>query len=192
MQRGDGRQRVVGSGGDYCGRDLSLAEWGDIVREHGLMAFQTAWRILGHEQDTEDAVQDALLEGLRAYRKGAVQNWGGFLRQAATCRALDRLRKRKTIEAVPVETLIAREFPADARAEQSELVTWLRSEVATLPAQQAEAFSLHYFGELSHAEIADALGIKVEGVAVALHKARATLTERGKLWQARIGRKDHG
>jgi DNA-directed RNA polymerase specialized sigma24 family protein len=58
------------------------------------MAFDTAWRLLGHAADTEDAVQEAFLEAFRLHGRQQVCNWGGLLQHLATRRAIDRLRRR--------------------------------------------------------------------------------------------------
>ncbi len=155
-----------------------MTDWTAIVREHGPMAFQTAWRILGHVQDTEDAVQEALLEGLRAYRAGEVQNWGGLLRRAATCRALDRLRQRRPLTPIPESVPSPAGERPDQIAEARELAAWLRGILSTLPERQAQVFSLRYFGEVSNPEIAAALRISVDAVAVALHKARTAIAQK--------------
>ncbi|MBC7854184.1 MAG: sigma-70 family RNA polymerase sigma factor [Pirellulaceae bacterium] len=152
-----------------------LTDWETLVRECTPMAFQTAWRILGHLQDTEDAVQEALVQAFRAHRRGEIRNWGGFVRTAITSRALDRLRQRRTADALPENLASPGNESPDRMAEMNELAQWLRSAVARLPARQAEVFSLHYFGELSHAEIAAELKITSEAVAMALHKARASI-----------------
>jgi RNA polymerase sigma-70 factor, ECF subfamily len=149
-------------------------DWVTIVRQFGPLAFQTAWRILGHIQDTEDAVQDALLEALRTYRRQSVVNWGGLLRTAATHRALDRLRKRRKLSVLPADAPAPHADPAGIVAAR-ELADWLRSVLAELPDRQAEVFSLRYFAELTNPEIGEALGISAEAVAVALHKARANI-----------------
>ncbi len=139
------------------------------------MAFQTAWRILGHPQDTEDAVQEALLEAFRLYSRGELRNWAGFLRTAVTCRSLDRLRQRRAVAPLPEELPSPVHQMPDQLAEAEELAQWLRTAIARLPPRQAEVFSLRYFGELSNPEIAAALNITSEAVAVTLHKARANL-----------------
>ena len=74
-----------------------LTDWAAIAREHGGMAFETAWRILGNASDTEDAVQDAFVDALRLHRqKTAIGNWGALLRHLASRRALDRKHHRGT------------------------------------------------------------------------------------------------
>ena len=154
-----------------------MTDWLALVREHTPMAFRTAWRILGHLQDTEDVVQEALLEVFRAHCHGKVHNWGAFVRVTATCRALDRLRRRRRSESLPDVPSPGHESP-ERVAEAKELAQWLRSAVAALPPRQAEVFSLCYFGELSNAEIASALNITNDAVAVALHKARASIASK--------------
>src|SRR5688572_26916564 len=110
------------------------------------MAFKTAWRILGHVQDAEDATQAALLDALRLHRDGGVDNWGGMLRRLATRRALDRLRQRRRRRSL--EAAIAEDFPSPAGerpehfAAARELAERLRVVLAELPDRQAEAFAL--------------------------------------------------
>jgi RNA polymerase sigma-70 factor (ECF subfamily) len=53
-----------------------------------------------------------------------------------------------------------------------ELAGWLRNEIARLPPQQAAAFVLVYFEQLSRDEAAAALGVSPEAVSTALYKAR--------------------
>ena len=155
-----------------------MPDWVSIVREHGPMTYQTAWRILGNVHDTEDAVQDALLEALRAYRSREVHNWGGLLRQAVTRRALDRLRKRRNVTVVSATACSSKDEQPDAIAEAKELSAWLREILAQLPQRQAEVFSLRYFGEMTNPDIAATLHISVEAVAVALHKARNSIAKK--------------
>ncbi len=72
-----------------------MTDWERIVREHGPMVFDTAWRILGHAADTEDVVQEVFLEVFRLRADGGVRSWPGYLRRMAACRALDRLRQKR-------------------------------------------------------------------------------------------------
>ena len=65
-----------------------MPDWKSIVVEHGPMAYETAWRILGHVADTEDVVQDALLAAFQIHQKSPVQNWGGLLRHLSAQRAI--------------------------------------------------------------------------------------------------------
>jgi RNA polymerase sigma-70 factor (ECF subfamily) len=152
-----------------------LIDWAAIVREHGRMAFETAWRILGNASDTEDAVQEAFLAALRLHRRGTVQNWGALLRHLAGCRALDLLRKRRALVPVAADLPAPRSSHPDAVAVAAERVALLRQALAQLPPREAEVFSLRYFGDLSNPTIAELLHTTAGAVAVALHKARTRL-----------------
>lgn len=94
-----------------------------------------------------------------------------------------RLR-RKTLEvALPERESLA--FVANSPA-PDDLVAFrqrtaqLAFEVAQLPRAQREAFELVYYGEMSHAEAAQTLGVSVASVKLRVHRANETLrsTER--------------
>jgi RNA polymerase sigma-70 factor, ECF subfamily len=153
-----------------------LTDWAAIAREHGGMAFETAWRILGNASDTEDAVQEAFMDALRIHRQPTViGNWGALLRHLASRRALDLLRKRRPVLPIVADLPAPQRNSADASSDMGELVCLVRQALAQLPSREAEVFSLRCFGDLSNPEIAEQLGIRVGAVAVALHKARLHL-----------------
>ena len=143
------------------------------------MAFAAAWRVLGHAGDAEDAVQEALLDAFDLHRSQSVASWGALLRRLATCRALDLLRKRRSVEPLSAQvattTTTAAGPPAVAVA--SELTQRLRAALLQLAPREAEVFSLRYFGELTNEEIAEELKMTTGAVGVALHKARVRLKE---------------
>ena len=154
-----------------------MEDWPRIVREHGPMAFETAWRVLGDAADAEDAVQDAFVAALRLHAREAVGNWGALLRHLAGRRALDLLRKRRA--APPGGPDLDPPAPPSAGPEApmiaAEAGDRLRQALAALPAREAEVFSLRYFGDLTNGDIAAVLDIAPGAVAVALHKARTRL-----------------
>jgi RNA polymerase sigma-70 factor (ECF subfamily) len=154
-----------------------LYDWEMIVREHGPMAYATAWRILGNGSDTEDAVQDALVDAFRVYHQQPVASWGALLRRLATCRALDLLRKRRSTRPFDSDRPAPVATQPDAVAVGTELATRLRLALTELPDRELQVFSLRYFSELTNGEIAAALEINIGAVAVALHKARTRLEQ---------------
>jgi DNA-directed RNA polymerase specialized sigma24 family protein len=79
------------------------------------LAFDVAWRLLGHAADTEDVVQEALLDAFRLRSRQPVDQWGALVRHLATRRAIDRLRKRRAAIVVPLGTF-------EAMAPESEFV----------------------------------------------------------------------
>jgi RNA polymerase sigma-70 factor (ECF subfamily) len=162
--------------------ESGLPDWEVIVRTHAPMAFDTAWRLLGHAADTEDAVQEALLDAFQLHGRQPVSNWGGLLRHLATRRAIDRLRKQRRAVPLALKPLIVE--PASPESEQPEsaaiereLAERLRLAVAELPDREGSVFSLRYFGEMANSDIAETLGISTDAVGVALHKARKRLKE---------------
>jgi len=157
-----------------------VVDWEAIVRTHGAMAFDTAWRLLGHAADTEDAVQEAFLEAFQLHGRQQVRNWGGLLRQLATRRAVDRLRRRYT--ALPLQTLTSELASPESEQPESiaverELAERLRWAIAKLSDREATVFSLRHLGEMANGEIAETLGISADAVGVALHKARNRLKQ---------------
>ncbi len=160
--------------------DSRREDWELIVRTYGPLAFDTAWRLLGHAADTEDVVQEAILDAFRLHARQPVENWGGLVRQLATRRAIDRLRQRRVFVSVPLETFEITapesEQPESVAAER-ELADRLRWAIAELSDREASVFSLRYFGEMANSEIARTLGISTDAVGVALYKARKRLQE---------------
>ncbi|WP_165227337.1 RNA polymerase sigma factor [Aquisphaera insulae] len=156
-------------------------DWETIVRRHTPAAFASAWRLLGHASDAEDAVQEALLDAFRLHAAEPVRDWGALIRHLATRRAIDRLRARREGFVVPLDANdIA--APESSRPEslaiERELADRLRSAVAELPDREASVFSLRYFGEMDNTAIARTLDISTDAVGVALHKARRKLKDR--------------
>jgi RNA polymerase sigma-70 factor (ECF subfamily) len=141
------------------------------------MAFDTAWRLLGNSADADDAVQEAFLDAFKLYAKQPVDNWGGLLRRLATRRAIDRLRSRRAVSAIENEPAAGRADEPESAAIEAELAARLRRAVGELPDREATVFSLRYFGEMSNPMIAETLGITLDAVGMALHKARAKLKE---------------
>lgn len=152
-----------------------MNDWDRIVRDHGPMVFGAAWRVLGHAADTEDVVQEVFLEAHRVRQTQPIQHWSGFLRRLAACRALDRLRQRRTTLPLDGLSLLGPDDGPEATAIGHELAERLRQAIGQLPGRESEVFCLRYFEELSNQRIAKTLDISPGAVAQALHKARLKL-----------------
>lgn len=160
--------------------DLKSPDWDWIVQTHGPMAFETAWRMLGHAADTEDVVQEAFLDALEVYRRQAINNWGGLLRHLAIRRAIDRVRKRRGSAPLPpkspaFDVALPESQGPESEAVARELAERLRTAVGELSDREGSVFSLYYFGDMANHEIAQVLDISVDAVGVALYKARQKL-----------------
>ena len=152
-----------------------MLDWNRLVEECGPGVFRAAWHILRQAEDAEDVVQEVFLEAFRLAPANRVRHWDAFLRRLATCRALDRLRRRKPIS--PLDSQAP--APASQEPEQNvigrELADRLREAIGQLSEREAEVFCLRYFEDLDNQAIAGTLGLRAGAVRAALHKARAKL-----------------
>lgn len=153
------------------------ADFNEIVALHGGATFRTAWRIVGNEADAEDVVQEVFLEAFRLPPAKRIENWSAFLQRLATCRAIDRLRKRKAHFSIDGLVLVAPTDEPWAAAAGRELAERLRQAITELSEREASVFCLRYFEGLNNQQTAEALEIRAGAVAVALHKARARLAD---------------
>jgi RNA polymerase sigma-70 factor, ECF subfamily len=149
--------------------------WNQIIAEHGPMLYRAAYCILHDDGEAEDVVQDVLLEAYRTHAKQATVPAAGLLRRMVTCRAIDRLRRRRRaqpIDNVPVVQF--RDIP-DRVIQEMEQADHLRQALSRLPSRQAECFLLRYMEGMSCEEIAESLGVSSSSVTTALYKARTRL-----------------
>src|SRR5581483_7513117 len=127
-----------------------VTDWDCIVRQYGPLVFATAWRILGHTADTEDTVQEVFLQVHQMQQTVSVRHWPGLLGRLAACRALDRLRQRRTTVPLDGLSLADQEEGPEATAIEHELAERLRQAIAQLPDREAAVFCLRYFDDLSY------------------------------------------
>ncbi|HWB08076.1 MAG TPA: sigma-70 family RNA polymerase sigma factor [Pirellulales bacterium] len=153
-------------------------DFNTLVDSHGRAVYAAAWRILGHQADTQDVVQEVFLEAFQRFADERIEHWPALLRRLATYRALDRLRQRRPM--TPLEGWAVADPGEEpwAVAAERELAERLREAVAQLPQREASVFCLSSFDGLSNSQIAEVLQISSGAVAVALHKARGKLATR--------------
>jgi RNA polymerase sigma-19 factor, ECF subfamily len=143
-----------------------------------------AYRFLRDRAAAEDIVQDVFehlwIEGnnlivrtsVRAYLYAAVRNRSLNLCKHASVVAAWEREVESDADAVHVRTLMP-----DETLDLAASVARLSAAFDKLPPRQAEAMRLRWHEELSHAEIAEALGISVKGVEKHLSRALATLRQ---------------
>jgi len=108
--------------------------------------------------DADDAFQETFLSALRAYpRLRPDSNLRGWVLTIAHHKAMDVHRGRAR-RPVPVAELEPRRGPDPGQAPDTD--HWER--VRALPRRQREVLTLRYAGDLTHAEIAAALGCSEE------------------------------
>ncbi|QDV24502.1 RNA polymerase sigma factor [Aureliella helgolandensis] len=160
--------------------DTEPPDWSAVIHQHAERVFRIAYRILGSVHDAEDVSQEVFTEAMSVHRSGMVRTWTGLMVRLATVRALDRLRRNQGRPgALPNGDFTPSPEPQpDQELIATELATWLRGEIESLPTQQAAIFSLAYFEQLSRNEIATALDVSPEAVSTTLYKARKRLSSR--------------
>jgi RNA polymerase sigma-70 factor (ECF subfamily) len=151
--------------------------WYVLVRTWGPMVYTAAWRVLGNAADAEDVVQDVFTEALRHWKSSKVRNWAGWLRRVAVCRAIDKLRQRRSYSTLDSVSEPIHSQTADAVLENRELREQLRESLQQLSEHEAAIFCLRYFEELSYDEIAKTLDMETAAVGMALHRARTKLAQ---------------
>jgi RNA polymerase sigma-70 factor (sigma-E family) len=127
----------------------------------------------------EELVQDAFVAVAGRDGRGAMRDpaaASAYLRSAVLNRARSQLRKRDVRRR---HLRSVRELPTAAAADRDVLVAEEHRAVLAaldrLPERQRQVLVLRYYGELSVAETADALGISAGSVKTHAHRALAAL-----------------
>jgi RNA polymerase sigma-70 factor, ECF subfamily len=159
-----------------------------VFDRHGGAAYSLAYRIVGDRARAEDITQEAFLSLWRSRARydrarGSVRTWLlGIVRN----RAIDVLRRdvleapRLSFQGDPPEPAAAGE-ETDAEALRRDAARQVRGALEVLPADQMRVIELAYFGGLTHAQIAEMLGMPLGTVKgrmrLGLEKIRTQLAE---------------
>ena len=145
---------------------VSLPPFQTLLDEHSEHVWRTLRAMVG-AQAAEDCFQETFLAALRAYpRLRPDSSPRAWLLTIAHNKAIDHLR-RAAREREPVPELATTDGP------KPDHEVW--SAVAALPSRQRAAVALRYIGDLSHREIAAAIGCSEEASRRSLHDGLATL-----------------
>ncbi len=162
----------------------------ELVRRYSPKLYRVTLRILGTEEEAEEALQEAFISAcdkIRDFRGDS--RLGTWLYRIATNAALMRLRKRRddhvSLDA-PMETEEGAMLPrnlADWRFDPhhvvltGELRDILEDAIQKLPETLRVVFILRELEGLSTLETANTLGISESATKVRLHRARLMLRE---------------
>jgi len=154
-----------------------MLEWDQITERFGPMAVHTAWRILGSAEDTEDVVQEAMLEVFRQSRHSSPRDLGAFIRTVVSRRAIDLLRKRSRsqVSFCDPHILANTSCCSDETVPDKELANAMRLAISRLSDHEATVFTLRYFETLTNQQIANVLAISPSAVSSCLSSARKKL-----------------
>ncbi len=174
----------------------------ELVRRYQDKVFRLCFKILRHEEDAAEALQDAFLSAFRGLKNfKAESTFSTWLYRIATNAALMKYRRRRdghvsyeqsqgAIEdAEPMAIADWSTQPLDdlLDAETREI---LSQEVQRLPDNEREVFVLRDIMEQSNEQVARELGLTVAAVKSRLHRARVHLRDRvNRYFKDKLARK---
>lgn len=177
---------------------LALAVAGDrealdeLFHRYRMTAYRVAHRLLGHEADALDAVQEAFIKALTHLPgfqgRSSFKTW---LLRVVSNAALDLGRQRGRRDMLSMDALGARSreeieplvHPDPGfDLERADLRVTLDEALAQLPFPQRQTFVLHAEAELSYREVAEVLGISIGTVMSRLFYARQKLRVLLETW----------
>jgi RNA polymerase sigma factor (sigma-70 family) len=143
-----------------------LPPFQQLLERHADDVWRTLRAMVG-AQAAEDCFQETFVAALGAYpRLRADSNPRAWLLTIAHNKAIDHLRRTRRHDELGEGAAVE-----DAPAPDAEI--W--AAVAALPQRQRAAVALRYIGDLSHREIAAAIGCSEEASRRSLHDGLATL-----------------
>jgi RNA polymerase sigma-70 factor (ECF subfamily) len=175
---------------------VKLAQGGDtrafdeLVVRYRDRVFRLSFKILRHEDDAAEAMQDAFLSAFRGLKNfKAESTFSTWLYRIATNASLMKYRKRRdnlvsleqsqspNEDAEPLQLVDWSQRPEDELL-NTETRTVMEEAVERLPEDLRTVFLLRDVQELSNAEVAEILDLTVAAVKSRLHRARLTLRDR--------------
>lgn len=151
---------------------MDASAYGRELRPLLARAAAYARALLRHRQDAEDAVQQAALRGWeRIHQYDASRPFGGWWFAVLRNCCFDMRRSQQSLRTAD---LVDVEVPDDRPPDEADWVA-LADALDKLSETHREILRLRYFGDLSYAELAEALGIPQGTVMSRLHLARKAL-----------------
>lgn len=138
-----------------------------IVERHRRTVYQLCYRFVANHEDASDLAQDVFVRAYRGLRRFRGQSsLGTWLYRIGVNVCLNRMAVRKP----PTEPIADRQFidqdgeSGSDRLLKAERQARVRAAIARLPRKQRATLILRMYHEMSHQEIADALGSSVGAV----------------------------
>jgi RNA polymerase sigma-70 factor (ECF subfamily) len=161
-----------------------------LVRAYGGRLLAVTRRLLGHEEDARDAVQETFLRAFRSlgsFEGGSLLST--WLHRIAVNTALMKLRSRRRKPEEPIDALLpgfredghfeerfqAWTEPPDDEAARREQAALVREAIDRLPEHYRTVLLLRDIEELGTSEVAEQLGVTPNAVKLRLHRARQAL-----------------
>ena len=152
-----------------------MAALGELFIAFGDLVYRTSLRLTGSPADAEDVAQELFVRLPAAVRgfTGGPASFPGWIRRVAIRQTLMQMRsgrRRREVDVDQVASLFAPHDDALSRLT-------LEAALERLSAEHRTVFLLKEVEGLSHAEIAELVGITVANSEVRLHRARRELRD---------------
>jgi len=165
-------------------------EFRTILYEYQDRVYNQAFRMLGNQEDAEEAAQDIFLKvfnSLEEFRgESKISTW---IYKITSNVCISRLRK-KQLDIRSMDEPLGEDdgaslgdvlhdgsAGADEMLETEEMKEYIRAKVCELPPDWAMALSLYHFDDKSYDEIADVMGIPKATVATYIFRGRKKLAD---------------
>lgn len=194
--RGDAELVQLAQGGETRAFD-------ELVRRYKDKVYRLSYKILRHEDDASEALQDAFLSAFRGLKNfKAESTFSTWLYRIATNASLMKYRRRRdghvSLEQSQApdgsgEPLQIPDWSAQPLAEllNSETHDIMEEGIQKLPEELRTVFVLRDVEGLSNAEVAEVLDLSVAAVKSRLHRARLALRDRlNRYFADRLSRRD--
>jgi RNA polymerase sigma-70 factor (ECF subfamily) len=149
-----------------------------IVERHRRAVYHVCYRFVGNHEDASDLAQDVFVRAYRGLRNFRGQSsLGTWLYRIGVNVCLNRV----SAKTLPTEPIADRQFvdrtgdSGTDRLLKAERQARVRAAIARLPRKQRAAVILRTYHEMSHQEIADALGSSVGAVKANIFHALGNL-----------------
>jgi len=151
--------------------------FGTLVDDHLERAYRVAYRLLGHREDAEDVVQDAVLAALEKLDSFDVERpFGPWLQRIVANRALNvrKSRSLRTTEELPLGLAGRERSPADAAAD-AQLRQRLETAMGGLSETQRDLLRLFEMEGFGGGELAEMFDMPAGTIRWHLHQARKAM-----------------
>ena len=158
--------------------DGSREAFGLLVVRHSRAVRAACLARLGLRNDLDDMVQETFLRAFKGLQRLKDKTrFGAYTHRIAHNICVDKLRRNKEEVSLHEVDLQPTRDSQGPRDEKEERMAHLRLLVGQLPPALREAVMLFYFEKLSHARIAEMLGVTQAAVNQRLHRARTSLRQ---------------
>ncbi len=162
---------------ERCKSGDSIAQE-EIYRRYAKNMYNTAFRILGHNAEAEDVLQESFLEvfvKINEYRGDST--FGAWLKRIVINRSISLLRQRKLelVDNSNFENIADDNLDFEIKDVNEEMILWIKNGINNLPDGYRVVLSLYLLEGYDHVEIAQILNISESTSKTQYARAKAKL-----------------